>query len=62
MHRVGLLDAILDELDHDLVRDELAVAHDRLGLTPDIGLRAHRCTQHIPGRKLGDTEALHDTR
>ena len=44
--------------DHDLVGDELAAVHERLGLAPDRRPRLHRRAQHVAGRDLRDAELL----
>jgi hypothetical protein len=49
---VGLIDAFGDDGIDDVVRDELAGVHHRLGLEPDRAPRGDRGAQHVPRREL----------
>ena len=51
---VGLVDAVGDDRDHDLVGHQLAARHDVLGLEADRRAGRHRRAQHVAGRELHD--------
>ena len=60
--RVGLVDAVIDDADHDLVGDERAGLHHRLGLQPDRRLRLDGGAQHVAGRELRNAVLLGEPR
>ncbi len=47
---IRLLDPLGDDADDNVVGDEAAGIHDRLGLEPDRRLRGDRRPQHVAGR------------
>src|SRR5215217_6127411 len=51
------VDALGDDADHDVVRDEPARFHDRLGLEADRRTGSDRRAQHVAGRELRDAVA-----
>ena len=51
--RIGLVDALRYDLVDDLVGDQPAGVHDRLGALADLGPGLHRGAQHVAGRELG---------
>ncbi len=51
---IGLLEAILDNADDHLVRDQLAGVHVFLGFFAHFGPLFHRGAQDIAGGNLGD--------
>ena len=55
---VGFLQAVVDDRDHDLVRDEVAARHDVFGLQADRRFRLHRRAQHVAGRETGNAVPL----
>ena len=55
---IGLVEAVGDDPDHDLVRHQAAAGHDVLGLEADRGLRRHRRAQHFAGRELNDAVSV----
>jgi hypothetical protein len=62
LRAVGLVDALGDDAVDDLVRDQLAALHHRLGLAPHIGAFGDRFTQHLAGRELRDAVGAPDPR
>ena len=48
----GLLEPLGDDRDDDIVGNEFAAIHDRLGLAPDLAARRDRGAQHVAGREL----------
>src|SRR5690606_30768227 len=55
---VRLLDALGDDADDNVVGNELALLHERLGLEADLGSGPGRSSQHIARRKLNETALL----
>ena len=53
-----LADPVLDHRDHDVVGNQLAGIHDRLGLLAQRRAGSALRAQHIPGRKLNHAVAL----
>jgi len=51
---VRLGQAVADDTDHDLVRDQRSPVHVRLGLFPERSPRSHSGPQDIPGGDLGN--------
>ncbi len=49
---VGLLDALGDDADHDVVGHQAAARHDLLRLQADRRAGLHRRAQHVAGREL----------
>jgi len=60
--RIGFTDAVLDDPDDDVVGDQRAGLHHRLGLQADRRSRLDRGAQHIAGRELRDTVFPHQPR
>ena len=54
---VGLLDALGDDTDDDLVGHQLALLHDRLGLDADLGAGLHGRAQHLARGELNQPPA-----
>ncbi len=50
----GCVDAGFDDVDHDVVGNELAAVHDRLGALADLGTRRNGRPQHVARGKLDD--------
>ncbi len=44
---IGLANAFLDHAQHNVIRDELAAFHQRLGLTPKFGVALNMVAQHV---------------
>jgi hypothetical protein len=57
---VGLLDAIADDADDDVIGHEAAGLHDGGGLEADLGLGGDSGTEHVAGGELGDGEKVLD--
>lgn len=57
-----VIQLVLDHVDHDLVRDQLALIHDLLRLPAELGLRGHLRAQHVSGSQMADTVLLLDLR
>jgi hypothetical protein len=55
---VGLVEAVGNDPDHDLIRHQRAAGHDVPGLQADRRLGGDRRTQHLAGRKLDDAVLL----
>src|SRR5262249_48742207 len=51
---IGLIDALGNNLDHDLVGYELSLVHDRLGALTGRRSRGAGRPQHVPGGKLDE--------
>ena len=62
VHAVLLLDAIGDDADDDLVRDQSAGIHRGLGLLPNLSARGDRSAEHVAGGKLRDAQLVDDLR
>jgi hypothetical protein len=54
MFAIGLLDALADHGDEDLVRHQAARSHDLAGAETDFRARRDFGAKHIAGRDLGD--------
>ena len=59
---VGLVDALVDDADDDVVGDQRARFHHRFGLEADRRARRHRGAQHVAGRELRNAVFLHQPR
>ena len=59
---VRLLEPVGDDADDDLVGDELARIHHRLGLHADRRAGRHRGAQHVAGRELRNAVLRDDAR
>src|SRR5690606_17569572 len=59
---IGLLQAIADQADDDLIRNQAAGFHDLLGLQAKGGAGLDGGAQHVAGRDLRNAEALADER
>src|ERR1700686_1508149 len=59
---VGLVEAGVDHAPDEVVGDEPAGVHDRLGLTAERGVASHLIAKHVPRRDVRDSEAHGDTR
>ena len=57
---VGARDALLDERDDELIRDELPAGHHLAHFQPQFGAFLDGGTEHIARRHLRDAEVLHD--
>lgn len=53
---------VLNHADHDVVRHELALIHDLLCLSAQVGLCGNLSTQHVSGSQVTDTELVLDAR
>ena len=49
---VGLVQPLSDDRHYDVVGDEIATVHDRLGLLAHLGSRGDRAPQHVASREL----------
>ena len=58
--RVVLGQPVADHVDGDVVRDEVAPVHERLGLEPERGPLADVRAEDVAGRDLGHREVLGD--
>ena len=47
---VRCVDPVRDDANHDFIRNELALVHDRLGLLPDFGAWRDGGAQHVARR------------
>jgi len=54
---VGGVEALGDEVDHDLVGDQPALLHGAPGLEPERRAAAHRLAQQVAGRDVARAEA-----
>src|SRR5690606_4362648 len=59
---VGLLTAVADQANNNVVRDETACVHDFFGFDTQWGLRLDSRAQHVARRDLGNTEFFGDER
>src|ERR1700730_18191214 len=59
---VRLVEAGADHAHHEVVGDEPAGVHDRLGLTAERGVPSHLVAQHVPRRDVWDSAAQRDPR
>lgn len=57
---VGLLDAVADDADDDVIGHEAAGLHDGGGLETNLGLGGDGGTEHVAGGELGDGEEVLD--
>lgn len=57
---IGLLDAIANDADDDVIGNEPAGLHDGGGLESDLGLGGDGGTEHVAGGELRDREAVLD--
>src|SRR5262249_9423047 len=57
---IGLVDALGNQPDHDVIRDELSRLHDRLGLFADLGAGRDRSAQHVARGELPRPVAVLD--
>ena len=51
------VEAAFDHPDDQVVRDESACIHDRLGLPAECRVASHLAAQHVPGGDVGNAEA-----
>src|SRR5439155_873414 len=56
--RSRLVEAVLDDGDHHVIRDQFALIDVLSGLLPERGLRRHRRAQDVPGADLRDALGL----
>src|SRR6185436_8998016 len=49
---IGLVQPLGDNPNDDVVGNEIATVHDRLGLLPKLGTAGDSAAQHFAGRKL----------
>lgn len=54
--RVGLGEALFQHAEQDVVGNQLAGVHHRLGLEPHRGAGGHRGAQHVAGRDVWNTQ------
>ncbi len=52
-HGVALGEAATDHLHHQLVGDQLALVHERLGATADVRAPLDLAAQHVPRGDVG---------
>ena len=58
----GSLRRRVDHPDDEVVGNEPAGVHDRLGLAAERGVASNLVAQHVPGRDMRDAEAHRDAR
>jgi hypothetical protein len=56
--RVGMAETIGDEIEHDLIRDELALVDELLGPRAEGRVRLDSGPQHVAGRDVRNLENL----
>ncbi len=59
---IALLEAIFEHAEHDLVRDQIAGRHDRLGLQSQRRARRHRGAQQLAGGDVRNLQVLAQAR
>jgi hypothetical protein len=52
LRRVGRVEPVADHADHDVVGNQPAGLHHRIGLLADLGARGDRRAQHVAGGEL----------
>ena len=62
MAGVRLVEPRVDHPDHEVVGDEAAGVHDRLGLAAEVGAARHLVAEHVAGGDVRDAEAHRDPR
>jgi hypothetical protein len=55
---IGLVQAVLDDAEHDVVGQELAVVEVLLGLAPEVSALEHGFAEHVPGGDVGRAVVL----
>jgi hypothetical protein len=60
--RVRFPDAIGDNRNHDVIGHKFSTVHNVLGAESQRRARGHCCTQHLPGRQLGNAKTRGEPR
>ena len=62
LDHLGRVQRMLDDAEHDVVRDQLALFYVWPGEPTDLGAGVHRPPEHRPGREVHDAEPVGQAR